>query len=102
MKFRRRTPCFAAAAAAREALRRGLVCEEKLGVNPFKFGMVGSTDSHTSIPSAEENNFFGKVSLAEPSAIPGAGWPRVSAILCLDEPHGVDELDFVGADPHPR
>ena len=53
---------------AREALKRGLVYEEKLGANPFKFGMIGSTDSHTSIPSTEENNFFGKVSLAEPSA----------------------------------
>ncbi len=55
---------------AREALKRGLVYEEKLGTNPFKFGMIGSTDSHTAIPSTEENNFFGKVSLAEPSANP--------------------------------
>ena len=55
---------------ARAALKRGLSYEEKLGVNPFKFGMIGSTDSHTSIPSTEENNFFGKVSLLEPSAHP--------------------------------
>lgn len=55
---------------AREVLKRGLVYEEKLGTNPFKFGMIGSTDSHTSIPSTEENNFFGKVSMAEPSANP--------------------------------
>ena len=55
---------------AREALKRGLVYEEELGVNPFKFGLIGSTDSHTSIPSTEENNFFGKVSVAEPSANP--------------------------------
>jgi hypothetical protein len=55
---------------ARPALKRGLVYEEKLGVNPFKFGMIGSTDSHTSIPATEEDSFFGKVSLAEPSANP--------------------------------
>jgi hypothetical protein len=55
---------------AREALKRGLVYEEKLGTNPFKFGMVGSTDSHTSIASSEENNFFGKMSAGEPSANP--------------------------------
>lgn len=55
---------------AREALKRGLAYEEKLGTNPFKFGMIGSTDSHTSIPSTEENNFFGKVSLTEPSSNP--------------------------------
>jgi len=55
---------------AREALKRGLAYEEKIGANPFKFGMIGSTDSHTSIMATEENNFFGKVSLTEPSADP--------------------------------
>ena len=55
---------------ARAALKRGLVYEEKLGTNPFKFGMIGSTDAHTSIASTEENNYFGKVSLTEPSANP--------------------------------
>jgi hypothetical protein len=55
---------------AREVFKRGLVYEEKLGTNPFKFGMIGSTDAHTSIASTEENNFFGKVSMAEPSANP--------------------------------
>jgi hypothetical protein len=55
---------------AREALKRGLAYEAKLGVNPFKFGMVGSTDSHTSLSTAEENNFFGKASLVEPTADP--------------------------------
>ena len=55
---------------ARSALKRGLAYEEELGTNPFKFGMIGATDSHTAIPSTEEDNFFGKVSLAEPSADP--------------------------------
>lgn len=54
----------------REALKRGLNYEEKLGANPFKFGMIGSTDSHTSIASFEENNMFGKVSELEPSNKP--------------------------------
>ena len=45
---------------AREALKNGLVLEEKLGTNPYKFGMVGATDSHTSMSTAEEENFFGK------------------------------------------
>jgi hypothetical protein len=53
---------------AREAFKRGLQYEEKLGVNPFKLGLIGSTDSHTSIASTTENNFFGKVTFAEPSA----------------------------------
>jgi hypothetical protein len=52
---------------AREALKKGLKLEEKLGTNPYKFGMVGSTDSHTSLATAEEENFFGKHSGKEPS-----------------------------------
>mgnify|MGYP000747455440 CR=1 FL=1 len=53
---------------ARSGLKRGLEFEEKLGVNPYKFGQIGSTDSHTSMPAVEENNFFGKHSGVEPSA----------------------------------
>jgi hypothetical protein len=52
---------------AREALKRGLVIESKLKTNPYKFGMIGSTDSHTSLATAQEDNFFGKHSGAEPS-----------------------------------
>jgi hypothetical protein len=53
---------------ARAALRNGLKLEKELGVNPYKFGMVGSTDSHTGLAAVEEDNFFGKTSSAEPSA----------------------------------
>ena len=52
---------------ARRGLELGLKLEKELGVNPFKFGMIGSTDSHTSLATAEEDNFFGKHSGAEPS-----------------------------------
>ena len=45
---------------ARSALGRGLEIEAKVGANPYKFGMVGSTDSHTGMASAEEDNFHGK------------------------------------------
>ena len=55
---------------AREALKRGLAYDAKLGVNPFKFGLVGSTDSHTSLSTTTEDNFFGKVVILEPSADP--------------------------------
>ncbi|MBW1840911.1 MAG: DUF3604 domain-containing protein [Deltaproteobacteria bacterium] len=76
---------------AREALKNGLRLEKKLGVNPYKFGMVGSTDSHTSLSTAEEENFFGKHSGKEPkperwSALIGEigdirwlGWEQVSS-----------------------
>jgi uncharacterized protein DUF3604 len=52
---------------AREALKRGLVIEKRLGTNPYKFGLIGSTDSHTSLATAGEDNFFGKHSGYEPN-----------------------------------
>ena len=52
---------------ARSALKNGLKLEAKLGVNPYKFGLVGSTDAHTGLTTAEEDNFFGKYPCAEPS-----------------------------------
>lgn len=57
-----------AAEYAREALKNGMLLEEKFGTNPYKFGMAGATDSHTSLPAIEENNFFGKHAGYEPSA----------------------------------
>ncbi len=49
-----------AADYARSALRLGLALEQKIGVNPYQFGMIGSTDSHSGLSSAEEDNFWGK------------------------------------------
>ncbi|MHC4217274.1 MAG: DUF3604 domain-containing protein [Planctomycetota bacterium] len=51
---------------ARSALGIGLQLEKRLGINPYKFGMIGSTDSHTGLATAGENNFFGKHSGSEP------------------------------------
>jgi len=52
---------------AREALKNGLALEEEFGTNPYKFGFTGATDSHTSLSTAEEGNFFGKHTGYEPS-----------------------------------
>lgn len=52
---------------AREALKNGLKLKEELGTNPYKFGLVGSTDSHTALSAVEEDNFFGKATNVEPS-----------------------------------
>ena len=52
---------------ARSALRNGLKLEQELGVNPYKFGMIGSTDAHTGLATADEDNFWGKTSSSEPS-----------------------------------
>jgi hypothetical protein len=52
---------------ARSALENGLVLEQKLGINPYKFGMIGSSDAHTGLAAMEEDNFFGKTAPQEPS-----------------------------------
>ena len=65
---------------AREALKTGLALESRLGTNPYKFGMVGGTDSHTSLSTAEEDNFFGKSTSAEPSPM-RIGHPFVKSEL---------------------
>ena len=53
---------------ARSALKNGLALDQKLGANPYDFGMIGSTDSHTSLATGDEDNFFGKMTSAEPAA----------------------------------
>ncbi|SMP36643.1 DUF3604 domain-containing protein [Shimia sagamensis] len=62
---------------ARTTLARGLKFEQEIGVNPFKFGMIGSTDSHTSLATAREDNYFGKAALGEP----GGGQERYDEYL---------------------
>jgi hypothetical protein len=73
---------------ARTALLRGLVLEDRIGSNPYKFGMIGSTDSHTAMASAEEDNFHGKMAIDSTPAtksediIPGTpGWDMGAAGL---------------------
>jgi hypothetical protein len=53
---------------ARSAYKNGLKLERMLGVNPYKFGLVGASDAHTALSAMEENNFMGKVVSNEPSA----------------------------------
>jgi len=52
---------------AREALKRGLAIEARMGTNPYKFGVVGGTDAHNSLSAIEEDNYFGKFAVYEPS-----------------------------------
>ena len=73
---------------ARAALKNGLKLEAKLGVNPYKFGMVGSTDAHTGIVSIEEDNFFGKTTPQEPS-------PHRMTAAFMDNPKsGIKIMDW--------
>jgi hypothetical protein len=71
---------------ARAAWKRGLAYEAELGVNPFKFGVVGSTDSHTGLSTAQENNFFGKITLVEPTADPIRFEEQITGRFTPDDP----------------
>jgi hypothetical protein len=59
---------YFAAEYARSALKNGLALEGQIGVNPFKFGMIGSTDAHTGLGTAGEDNFWGKATKTEAAA----------------------------------
>jgi hypothetical protein len=63
-----KTPNMLSAEYAREALKQGLLLEKRLGTNPFKFGMIGSSDNHTALPTTREENNFSKAPFVEPSA----------------------------------
>jgi hypothetical protein len=77
---------------AREAFKNGLVLESRLGTNPYKFGLVGSTDSHTGLVAIEEDNFFGKTAPQEPSP------ERMTKAFFSDPKTGVTVMDWeVGA-----
>ncbi len=65
-----KTPDMLPREYAREALKRGMAYENALGANPFKIGLIGSSDSHTALATTAENNFFGKVAPLEPTADP--------------------------------
>ncbi|MEY4271031.1 MAG: hypothetical protein RLZZ58_2247 [Pseudomonadota bacterium] len=61
-----KTPDMFAGEYARAALKRGLEIAARTGVNPYAFGMIGSTDSHTALSTSEEDNFYGKMVTDEP------------------------------------
>jgi len=58
----------------RAALKQGLELERKLGQNPYMLGVIGSTDSHTALSSAEEDNFHGKLATDSIPANKNSGW----------------------------
>lgn len=58
----------------RDGLRRGLEIEAAVGVNPYRFGLIGSTDAHTGLASAEEPNFWGKMARDSTPETKQGGW----------------------------
>lgn len=77
---------------ARSALKLGLKLEQDLGINPYKFGLVGSSDAHTGLAAMEEDNFFGKTAPQEPSP------ERLTKVFVDNPKSGVRIMDWeVGA-----
>ncbi len=60
----------------RSALKTGLALQETMGVNPYQFGVIGSTDAHTALPSAEEDNFHGKMATDSIPSRKSGGWSQ--------------------------
>ena len=73
---------------ARSALKNGLKLEQTLGTNPYKFGLVGSSDAHTGLAAMEEDNFFGKTTPQEPSP------HRMTATFINNAKTGVKIMDW--------
>jgi len=72
----------------RSALKNGLKLEQELGTNPYKFGLVGSSDAHTGLSAMEEDNFFGKTTPGEPSP------HRLTAAFMANPKTGVKIMDW--------
>ncbi|MEH6581890.1 MAG: DUF3604 domain-containing protein [Halioglobus sp.] len=76
-----KTPQMLPGEYARSALKRGLELEASGGSNPYKFGMIGSTDTHTALSTNAENNFFGKMAPKEPHPGRSAGVEKANPAL---------------------
>ena len=87
-----KTPAMLEFEYARSALNNGLVLEARLGTNPYKFGLIGSSDAHTGLAAMEEDNFFGKTAPQEPSA------ERITKAFVDNKKTGIRIMDWqVGA-----
>lgn len=73
---------------ARSALKNGLKLGQTLGVNPYKFGLIGSSDAHTGLAAMEEDNFFGKTTPQEPSS------ERMRATFIANPTSGIKIMDW--------
>jgi hypothetical protein len=73
---------------ARSALKNGLKLEQRLGTNPYKFGLIGSSDAHNAIAAMEEENFFGKTASQEPKP------ERLGATFINNAKSGIKIMDW--------
>ena len=53
----------------REALANGFKIEKEVGANPFKFGMIGASDSHVAGGAFDENDYWSKVGILDATPV---------------------------------
>ena len=89
----------------RNAWQRGLSIEEKAGANPYKFGVIGASDTHTAAASLSEDNYFGKIGSFDSSAEKRGSVPasflygtliKMLATDLVEQVDGKNYLDFSG------
>ncbi|MGO7337427.1 DUF3604 domain-containing protein [Rhizobium leguminosarum] len=73
---------------ARSAYKNGMKLEQQFGTNPYKFGLISSSDAHTGLAAMEEDNFFGKTTPQEPSP------HRMTATFVDNKQTGVKIMDW--------
>ncbi len=88
----------------RSALRRGLEMEEKVGMNPYKFGVIGASDSHTALSSVDESNFHGKYAndakpenKSRPTVPTSVGWDAAAQGLAAVWAHANTRAEIAAA-----
>jgi hypothetical protein len=89
-------PSEPAGSYARDALKRGLLLEGQGTLNPYQFGFVGASDTHTGAISDDESNFFSKLGLLDSTAELRASIPMSfvqATVLRWGAPDLISELD---------
>ena len=72
---------------AREALIRGLAFEEREGFNPFKFGLIGASDTHNASYAGDESDYYSKVGMLD-------GTPALRGSVPLTPEAGAGPFDI--------
>ena len=80
----------------RNAWQRGLSMEDRDAGNPYKFGVIGASDTHTGAASLEEDNYFGKIGSFDSTAEKRGSVPAsflYGTLVKLAAPDMVQEID---------
>jgi len=69
----------------RDALLEGIAMEEREGFNPYKFGFIGSSDTHTGASSLDESNFYSKIGILDSTAALRSSIPMTDPAFLVNQ-----------------